>query len=71
VIIRDNGGSGWELRGDQGLAGEEEGATVVFRGLGRVESKRESGMEREGASEALEPEKRGRGGVHGRLPRRR
>jgi hypothetical protein len=34
-----------------------------------VESKRESGMEREGASEALELEKRGRGGVHGRWPR--
>jgi hypothetical protein len=30
-----------------------------------VKSKRGSGMGREGASEALEPEKRGRGGVHG------
>jgi hypothetical protein len=53
------GGAGWELRSDQGLAGEEEGAVVVFSGLGRVESKRESGMEREGASDALELEKRG------------
>jgi hypothetical protein len=65
------GGSRWELRGDQGLAGEEEGAVVVFRGPGQVESKRESGMGREGAGEALEPEKRARGGVHGRLLWRR
>jgi hypothetical protein len=61
VVVRDNGGAGWELRGDQGLAGEEEGAAVVFSGLGRVESKRESGMEREGVSDTLELEKRGRG----------
>jgi hypothetical protein len=59
VVVQDNGGSRWELHGDQGLAGDDEGAVVVFRGLGRVESKRESGMEREGASEALELEKRG------------
>jgi hypothetical protein len=65
VVVRDNGGVGWELRGDQGLAGEEEGAAVVFSGLGRVESKRESGMEREGASDSLEPEKRGRGACMG------
>jgi hypothetical protein len=65
------GGSVWELRGDQGFAGEEEGAAVVFRGSGQLESKRESGMEREGASDALEPEKRGREGVHGRLLRQR
>jgi hypothetical protein len=65
------GGSRWELRGDQGLAGEEEGAAVVFRGSGQVESQRESGMGREGAGEALEPEKRGRGGVHGWLLRQR
>jgi hypothetical protein len=61
------GGSRWELRGDQGLTGEEEGAAVVFRGSGQMESKRESGMGREGAGEALEPEKKGQGGVHGRL----
>jgi hypothetical protein len=36
-----------------------------------VGSKRESGMEREGANESLELEKRGRGAVHGRLPQRR
>jgi hypothetical protein len=69
---RTMGGSRWELHGDQGLAGEEEeGAAVVFRGSGQVESKKESGMGREGAGEALEPEKRGRGGVHGQLRRRR
>jgi hypothetical protein len=61
------GGSRWELRGDQCLAGEEEGAAVVFRGSRQVESRRESGMGREGAGEALELEKRGRRGVHGRL----
>jgi hypothetical protein len=49
------GVSVWELRGDQRLAGEEEGAAVVFSGLGRFESQRASGMEREGASDALEP----------------
>jgi hypothetical protein len=65
------GGLRWELHGDQGLAGEEEGAAGVFRGLGEVESKRESGMGREGAGEALEPEKRGRGGMHRRLLRQR
>jgi hypothetical protein len=36
-----------------------------------LESKRASGMGREGASATLEPEKRGRGGVHRRLLRRR
>jgi hypothetical protein len=66
---RTMGGSRWELRGDQGLTGEEEGAAVVFRGSGQTESKRESGMGREGAGEALEPEKKGRGGAHGRLLR--
>jgi hypothetical protein len=65
------GGSRWELRGDQGLAGEEEGGGGGVRGSGRLESKRASGMGREGVSAALEPEKRGRGGVHGRLLRRR
>jgi hypothetical protein len=35
------GGLRWELRGDQGLASEEEGAAVVFRGSGQVERKRE------------------------------
>jgi hypothetical protein len=37
----------------------------VISGLGRVESKRESGMEREGASDVLEPEKRGLGACTG------
>jgi hypothetical protein len=60
----------WELRGDQGLADEEGGGGGVS-GSGRLESKRASGMGREGVSAALEPEKRGRGGVHGRLLRRR
>jgi hypothetical protein len=64
-------GSRWELRGDQGFAVEEEGGGSGVRGSGRVESKRESGMGREGAGEALEPEKRGRGGVHEWLLRRR
>jgi hypothetical protein len=59
------GGSRWELRGDQELTGEEGGGGGV-RGSERLESKRASGMGREGASAALEPEKRGRGGVHGR-----
>jgi hypothetical protein len=49
---------------------EEEGGGGVL-GSGRVKSKRGSGMGREGAGEALEPEERGRGGVHGRLLRRR
>jgi hypothetical protein len=65
------GGSRWELRGDQELAGKEEGGGSGVRGSGRVESKRESGMGREGAGEALEPEKRERGGMHGRLLQRR
>jgi hypothetical protein len=65
------GGSRWELRGDQGLTGEEEGGSSGVRGSGRVENKRESGMGREGAGEALKPEKRGRGGMHGQLLRRR
>jgi hypothetical protein len=59
VVVRDNGVSRWELRGDQGLAGEEEGGGGGIRGSGRVKSKRGSGMGREGASEAFEPEKRG------------
>jgi hypothetical protein len=63
-------GSRWELRGDQGLAGEEGGGGGV-RGSRRLESKRASGMRREEASAALEPEKRERGGVNGRLLRRR
>jgi hypothetical protein len=58
------GRSRWELRGDQGLTGEEEGGGGV-RGSGRLESKRASGMGREGASAALEPVKRGPGGCTG------
>jgi hypothetical protein len=65
------GGSRWELRGDQGLAGEEEGGGGGASGSGRLESKRAIGMGREGVSAALEPEKRGRRGVHGRLLRQR
>jgi hypothetical protein len=42
-----------------------KGAAVVFSGLGRVESKRESGMERERAGDALELEKRGEGACTG------
>jgi hypothetical protein len=71
VVVRDNGGSRWELRGNQGLTGEEEGGGSGVSGSGRLESKRASGMGREGVSAALEPEKRGRGGVHGQLLRRR
>jgi hypothetical protein len=65
------GGLWWELRGDQGLAGEEEGGDGGVRGSRRLESKRASGMGREEASATVEPEKRERGGVHGRLLRRR
>jgi hypothetical protein len=54
------GGSRWELRGDQGLAGEEEGGGGGVSGSRRLESKRASGMGREGVGAALEPEKRGR-----------
>jgi hypothetical protein len=61
------GGLRWELCGDQGLTGEEEGGGGGVRGSGRLESKRASVMGREEASAALEPEKRERGGVHGRL----
>jgi hypothetical protein len=61
------GFSVWELRGDQRLTGEEEGGGGGVRGSGRLESKRASGMGREEASATLEPEKRGRGGVPGRL----
>jgi hypothetical protein len=53
------GGSRWELRGDLELVGEEEGGGGGVWGSGRLESKRASGMGREGASAALEPEKRG------------
>jgi hypothetical protein len=59
------GDSRWELRGDEELAGEEEGGGGGVRGSGRLESKRASGMGREGASAALESEKRGRGGITG------
>jgi hypothetical protein len=65
------GGGRWQPTGNRELLEWRKGAAVVFSGLGRVESKRESGMEREGAGDALELEKRGRGGaVHGRLLRR-
>jgi hypothetical protein len=64
------GFSVWELRGDQRLTGEEEGGGGGVQRFGRLESKRANGMGREGVSAALEPEKRGRGGVHGRLLRR-
>jgi hypothetical protein len=63
------GGSRWELHGDQGLAGEEEGGGGGVSGSRRLESKRVSGMGRERVSATLEPEKRGREGVHGRLLR--
>jgi hypothetical protein len=49
----------------------EEGGGGGVLASGRVKSKRGSGMGREGAGEALEPEERRRGGVHGRLLRRR
>jgi hypothetical protein len=65
------GVSVWELRGDQELAGEEEGGGSDVRCSGRLESKRASEMGREGASAALKPEKRGRGGVHRWLLQRR
>jgi hypothetical protein len=53
------GVSVWELRSDQGFAGEEEGGGGGVRGSGRVKSKGGSGMERERerASAALELEK--------------
>jgi hypothetical protein len=60
------GGSKWGLRG-----GEEEGGGGGVLDSGRLEIKRASGMGRKGASATLEPEKRGRGGVHRQLLRRR
>jgi hypothetical protein len=57
--------------GGQRIAGVEEGGGGGVLGFGRVKSKRGSGMGREGAGEALEPEERGRGGMHGQLLRRR
>jgi hypothetical protein len=50
--------------------GKQEGAGVGgdggggARGSGEIESQNKKGMGREGASAALEPEKRGRGGMH-------
>jgi hypothetical protein len=61
------GVSMWELRGDQELTGEEEGGGGDVWGSRQLESKRASEMGREGASASLKAEKRGRGGVHGRL----
>jgi hypothetical protein len=61
------------VRGELKLAayGKQEGAGVGgdggggARGSGEIGSRNKKGIGREGASAALEPKKRGRGGVHG------
>jgi hypothetical protein len=66
-------GLGWAMGGSRwGLHGEQEGAGVGgdggggVRGPGQVKSRNKNGMERQETSAALEPEKRERGGMHGR-----
>jgi hypothetical protein len=59
------GGLEWAAHGEQegtGVGGDGGGGA---RGSRQVESRNGNGMGREGASVALEPEKRGRGGMHG------
>jgi hypothetical protein len=60
------GGSRWGLRGEQEGAGVGGDGGGCARGPGQVKSRNKNGMERQGTSAALEPEKRERGGVHGR-----
>jgi hypothetical protein len=66
-----NGSRKTAAHGGQRIAGVEQGGGGGVLGSRRVKSKRGSGMGREGAGVALEPKQRGRGGVHGRLLRRR
>jgi hypothetical protein len=55
----------WAAHGKQEGAGVGGDGGGGARGSGQVESRNGNGMGREGASAALEPEKRGRGGMHG------
>jgi hypothetical protein len=55
--------------GEQRVAGVEEGGGGGVPDSGRLEGKRASRMRREEASATLEPEKKGRGGVHRQLLR--
>jgi hypothetical protein len=59
------GGLEWAAHGEQEGAGVGGDGDDGARGSGQVESRNGNGMGREGASAALEPEKRGRGGVYG------
>jgi hypothetical protein len=59
------GGLEWAAHGKQEGAGVGGDGGGGARGSGQVESRNGNGMGREGASAALEPEKRGRGGMHG------
>jgi hypothetical protein len=59
------GGLEWAAHGEQEGAGVGGDGGGGARGSGQVESRNENGMGREGASAALEPEKRGQGGMHG------
>jgi hypothetical protein len=58
------GGLEWAAHGEQEGAGVGGDGGGGARGSGQVESRNGNGMGREGASAALEPEKRGRGGMH-------
>jgi hypothetical protein len=58
-VVMVRGELGWAAHGEQEVAGVEEGGGGGVLGSERLESKRASGMEREGASAALELEKRG------------
>jgi hypothetical protein len=60
------GGSGWGLRGEEEGAGVGGDGGGGARGPGQVKSRNKNEMERQGTSATLEPEKRERGGVHGR-----
>jgi hypothetical protein len=68
-VVVGNGRRTVAAHGGVWIAGVEEGGGGGVLGSGRVKSKRGSGIGREGAGEALEPEERGRGGVHGQLLR--
>jgi hypothetical protein len=59
-------GSRWGLQGEQELTGDGGDGGGGARGPGQVKSRNKNGMEGQGTSAALEPEKREQGGVHGR-----
>jgi hypothetical protein len=56
--------------GEQSIAGVEEGDGSGDLNSGRLKGKQVGGMRREEAGTTLEPEKKGRGGVHRQLLRR-